>query len=112
MQCLHPSRNCYPTNTHTFVPHTRTHSFELSHTSIGSFPLPEKEDYIGIGDGLRIRQRSTPRSLIIPVNVTVGNAGAVLVTLKPERSVPPYRVLNRCRDVHVRIKQLGLDRSK
>lgn len=44
----------------------------------GSFELPEREDYFG----LRIRHRTRREYVIIPVNITVGAAGSVLVTLK------------------------------
>eukprot|EP00798_Chlamydomonas_sp_ICE-L_P006035 gene6035-2644_t len=52
--------------------------------------------------GLKIR-RNNPAdgSIIIPISVTVGGAGSVLVTLKSEGSVPPYMVLNRCKDIVV-----------
>ncbi|KAL6762638.1 hypothetical protein V8C86DRAFT_613892 [Haematococcus lacustris] len=68
----------------------------------GSFRLPEREDYFG----LRIRHRSGSY-VIIPVNITVGRAGSVLVTLKSDKSVPPYMILNRCKDVVIRLKQSG-----
>ncbi|MEW5296934.1 MAG: hypothetical protein WDW36_000180 [Sanguina aurantia] len=69
----------------------------------GSFPLPDKENYFG----LRIRNRNG-QFKIIPVNITVGAAGSVLVTLKSERSVPPYLIVNRCKDITIHIKQSGL----
>lgn len=46
----------------------------------GGFALPLNEEYFG----LRIRRRSGGFT-IIPVNITVGAAGTVLVTLKSER---------------------------
>ncbi|MEW5315921.1 MAG: hypothetical protein WDW38_007318 [Sanguina aurantia] len=72
----------------------------------GSFPLPDKENYFG----LRIRNRNG-QFKIIPVNITVGAAGSVLVTLKSERSVPPYLIVNRCKDITIHIKQSGLPSS-
>ncbi|EFJ52490.1 hypothetical protein VOLCADRAFT_102987 [Volvox carteri f. nagariensis] len=67
----------------------------------GSFELPEVEDYFG----LRIRHRQRNEYVIIPVNITVGAAGSVLVTLNSKGSVPPYMIINRCRDVIIRLKQ-------
>ncbi len=49
----------------------------------GSFPLPDQESYFG----LRIRHVDGVQYKIIPVNITVGAAGSVLVTLKSERLV-------------------------
>lgn len=42
---------------------------------------------------------------IIPVNITAGAAGGVLVTLKSEKSIPPYRLENRCKDVVIYLRQ-------
>ncbi|PNH08540.1 hypothetical protein TSOC_004895 [Tetrabaena socialis] len=67
----------------------------------GSFKLPDNEDYFG----LRIRHRHRREYVIIPVNITVGAAGSVLVTFKSKESMPPYIVINRCRDVVIRLKQ-------
>ncbi|GIL71927.1 hypothetical protein Vretifemale_2372 [Volvox reticuliferus] len=67
----------------------------------GSFKLPEVEDYFG----LRIRHRHHNEYVIIPVNITVGAAGSVLVTLNSKGSIPPYMIVNRCRDVIIRLKQ-------
>lgn len=70
----------------------------------GSFQLQEEEKYFG----LRIR-RLSGEYVIIPVNITVGSAGSVLVTLKSEKSTPPYMILNRCKDVVIRMCQLGVE---
>ncbi|GIL45737.1 hypothetical protein Vafri_2896 [Volvox africanus] len=67
----------------------------------GSFKLPEVEDYFG----LRIRHRQRNEYVIIPVNISVGAAGSVLVTLNSKGSISPYMVVNRCRDVIIRLKQ-------
>ncbi|GLI64033.1 hypothetical protein VaNZ11_007171 [Volvox africanus] len=67
----------------------------------GSFKLPEVEDYFG----LRIRHHRRNEYIIIPVNITVGAAGSVLVTLNSKGSIPPYMIVNRCRDVIIRLKQ-------
>lgn len=48
----------------------------------GGFALPEDEKYLG----LRIHHESGAFT-IIPVNITVGAAGSVLVTLKSEKWV-------------------------
>ncbi len=42
---------------------------------------------------------------IIPVNITVGASGSVLVTLKSDRSQSPYVILNRCRDIVINMRQ-------
>jgi hypothetical protein len=44
----------------------------------GGFKLPESEKYFG----LRIRHKNRREYVIIPVNITVGAAGSVLVTFK------------------------------
>ncbi|GLC57723.1 hypothetical protein PLESTB_001257700 [Pleodorina starrii] len=72
----------------------------------GSFKLPELEDYFG----LRVRHRQRNDYVIIPVNISVGPAGSVLITLKSIGSVPPYMVINRCRDVVIRLKQADYNR--
>lgn len=41
------------------------------------------------------RHSSNGESKIIPVNTTVGRSGMVLITLKSQDSIPPYRVENR-----------------
>eukprot|EP00798_Chlamydomonas_sp_ICE-L_P005984 gene5984-5277_t len=73
----------------------------------GSFELVGEEKYFG----LKIR-RTDPAdgSMIIPISITVGATGSVLVTLKSEGSVPPYMVLNRCKDVVVHLRQADLMR--
>lgn len=64
----------------------------------GAFPIPDTEWYFG----LRIRHRTANhKHMNIPVNVTVGSTGSVQVTLKRPTSVPPYRIENRCKDVHL-----------
>ncbi len=67
----------------------------------GSFAIPDKEEYFG----LRLRNGVTKESKIIPVNTTVGRSGMVLVTLKAQDSIPPYRIHNRCKGVVVHLKQ-------
>ncbi len=52
----------------------------LSRFWSGGFKLEEKESYFG----LRIRHRVRGYT-IIPVNITVGRTGSVLITLKSER---------------------------
>jgi hypothetical protein len=96
----------------------------------GSFPLPEREAYFG----LRVRGAAdaestapagasgtaTPgatqglrqRSLILPVNITVGAAGSVLVSFKGEAATPPYRLENRCHDIAVRVAQARTARTR
>jgi hypothetical protein len=48
----------------------------------GAFPLPEREQYFG----LKIRRRALEKSeiIIIPVSITVGVSGQILVTLKSD----------------------------
>lgn len=70
----------------------------------GSFPLAKEEKYFG----LRIRSATSAAFKIIPVNITVGAAGSVLVTLKSEKSIPPYRIENRCKDVVIYLRQVRL----
>lgn len=82
--------------------------------SAGPFPIHDED---GKGEeryfGLRIRHsHDNDIKTIIPVNITVGTAGGVLITLKSERSVPPYRVVNRCRDVHVHVRQKDWEGSR
>jgi hypothetical protein len=67
----------------------------------GKFELPDKETYLGI----KIRRKDRSDIKIIPVNITVGASGCILVTLKSDQSLPPYMVLNRCRDVVVCLRQ-------
>ena len=47
----------------------------------GSFALGEAEQYFG----LKIRRHDRSAIKIIPVNITVGASGAVLVTLKSDK---------------------------
>ncbi|KAG1655550.1 hypothetical protein FOA52_001956, partial [Chlamydomonas sp. UWO 241] len=71
----------------------------------GGFPLPEREQYFG----LKIRRKSAEsgRALItiIPVSITVGASGQILITLKRDSSAPPYMILNRCRDIVIVMRQ-------
>ena len=73
----------------------------------GKFELPEKETYLGI----KIRRKDRSEIKIIPVNITVGASGCILVTLKSDQSLPPYMVLNRCRDVVICLRQKAPDFS-
>ncbi len=71
----------------------------------GGFPIPDTEWYFG----LRIRQAQGERRYMnIPVNVTVGSSGSVQVTLKSPASVPPYRIENACKDVHLFFVQVPM----
>ncbi len=71
----------------------------------GGFDIPDFEMYFG----LRLRHasdRDRPRFLNIPVNVSVNNCGAVLLTFKNQRSLAPYRIKNHCKDLVVQIVQV------
>lgn len=70
----------------------------------GGFDIPDFEMYFG----LRLRHaHDRQRFLNIPVNVSVNNCGAVLLTFKNQRSLAPYRIKNNCKDLVVHIVQVG-----
>lgn len=69
------------TDSHVYIHSTHMHPHPPPHRHwSGSFKLKEEEDYFG----LRIRHANGEYK-IIPVNITVGAAGSVLVTLKSEK---------------------------
>ncbi|KAK9867090.1 hypothetical protein WJX84_006946 [Apatococcus fuscideae] len=71
----------------------------------GSFNLGQRQEYFG----LRVRKTEDPTQAInIPVNITVGTSGSVLVTFKSRLSVPPYRIENQCEDVKIFFAQTSV----
>lgn len=67
----------------------------------GSFPLAVKEQYFS----LKIRRINHTQFKIIPVNITVGASGSLLITLKSNSSMSNYMVLNLCRDIVINLRQ-------
>ena len=52
-----------------------------------------------------------PQAVILPLNFSVSSVGMVTVTIKSERSVPPYRIVNKCTSMVVSCQQKGSHRG-
>lgn len=70
----------------------------------GGFDIPDFEMYFG----LRLRHVDGQHFLNIPVNVSVNNCGAVLLTFKAQKSLAPYRITNACKDLDIHIVQVSV----
>ena len=46
-------------------------------------------------------------NIILPVSISVGSSGVVLISIKSQQNVPPYRIENICKNVHLKFKQVG-----
>eukprot|EP00892_Ulva_mutabilis_P007162 jgi/Ulvmu1/4818/UM020_0103.1 len=72
----------------------------------GGFELQEREDYFG----LRIHRLNAAGArdgvnVILPVSISVEPSGVVLVSLKSQQNLPPYRICNACTSVAVSVSQ-------
>eukprot|EP00955_Chlamydomonas_euryale_P101990 365386-Chlamydomonas_euryale.AAC.7 len=88
-----PARDPIGTNSHPPIPHTTTHARHAH----------------AVPPSLKIRRKAAVSGhaliTIIPVSITVGASGQILVTLKRDTSAPPYMILNRCRDIVIALRQ-------
>ena len=72
----------------------------------GGFEPAEKEDYFGLRMHHRDAEgRRDNESVILPVSISVGASGAVRVSFKSRRNLPPYRIINACASVNVTVSQ-------